>query len=65
MSDLLALASSVVEKAQSGEGMEVYVVRGSETEVRAYEGTVESLTSADSSGVGIRVVLEDGIRSGL
>ena len=58
MSDLLALASSVVEKAQSGEGMEVYVVRGSETEVRAYEGTVESLTSADSSGVGIRIVLE-------
>ncbi len=58
MSDLLALASSVVEKAQPGEGMEVYVVRGSETEVRAYEGSVESLTSADSSGVGIRVVLE-------
>jgi PmbA protein len=58
MSDLLSLASSVVEKAQAGEGMEVYVVRGSETEVRAYEGTVESLTSADSSGVGIRVVLE-------
>ena len=58
MSDLLALASSVVEKAQAGEGMEVYVVRGSETEVRAYEGSVESLTSADSSGVGIRVVLE-------
>ena len=58
MSDLLALATSVVEKAQAGEGMEVYVARGSETEVRAYEGTVESLTSADSSGVGIRVVLE-------
>jgi PmbA protein len=58
MSDLVALASSVVEKAQPGEGMEVYVVRGSETEVRAYEGSVESLTSADSSGVGIRVVLE-------
>jgi PmbA protein len=58
MSDLLALATSVVEKAQAGEGMEVYVVRGSETEVRAYEGSVESLTSADSSGVGIRVVLE-------
>ncbi|HEV3368695.1 MAG TPA: TldD/PmbA family protein [Acidimicrobiales bacterium] len=58
MSDLLALATSVVEKAQAGEGMEVYVVRGSETEVRAYEGSLESLTSADSSGVGIRVVLE-------
>ena len=64
MSDLLALASSVVEKAQAGEGMEVYVVRGSETEVRAYEGSVESLTSADSSGVGIRVVLEGAEEEG-
>ena len=64
MSDLLALASSVVEKAQAGEGMEVYVVRGSETEVRAYEGTVESLTSADSSGVGSRVVLEGSEEEG-
>jgi len=62
MSDLLALATSVVEKAQAGEGMEVYVVRGSETEVRAYEGSLESLTSADSSGVGIRVVLEGALR---
>src|ERR1700723_1890023 len=44
--------------------MEVYVVRGSETEVRAYEGSVESLTSADSSGVGIRVVLEGAEEEG-
>ncbi len=58
MSDLASVASSVVERARPGEGMEVYVVRGSDTEVRAYEGAVESLTSADSSGVGIRVVLE-------
>jgi PmbA protein len=64
MSDLLALATSVVEKARAGEGMEVYVVRGSETEVRAYEGSVESLTSADSSGVGIRVVLEGAEEEG-
>jgi PmbA protein len=58
VSDLLALATSVVEQARSGEGMEVYVVRGSDTEVRAYDGAVESLTSADSSGVGIRVILD-------
>ena len=38
--------------------MEVYVTRGTENEVRAYDGAVESLTSADSSGVGIRVVLD-------
>jgi PmbA protein len=52
------LATSVVELAQSGEGMEVYVTRGTENEVRAYDGAVESLTSADSSGVGIRIVLD-------
>ena len=57
-SDLMELATSVVEQAQAGEGMEVYVTRGTENEVRAYDGAVESLTSADSSGVGIRVLLE-------
>ncbi len=56
--DLLELASSVVDQARPGEGMEVYVTRGTDTEVRAYEGQVESLTSADSSGVGIRVLLD-------
>jgi PmbA protein len=64
VSELLALATSVVEQAQPGEGMEVYVVRGSDTEVRAYEGAVESLTSADSSGVGIRVILEGSEEEG-
>ncbi len=53
----MELATSVVDRAREGEGMEVYVTRGTETEVRAYEGAIESLTSADSSGVGIRVVL--------
>jgi PmbA protein len=57
--DLMELATSVVDRARAGEGMEVYVTRGTDTEVRAYEGEVESLTSADSSGVGIRVVVED------
>lgn len=55
--DLLDLAQSVVARALPGEGMEVYVTRGTDTEVRAYEGEVESLTSADSSGVGIRVLI--------
>ena len=56
--DLLSLAGSVVDQARPGEGLEVYVTRGTDTEVRAYEGEVESLTSADSSGVGIRVLLD-------
>ena len=56
--DLLDLAQSVVARALPGEGMEVYVTRGTDTEVRAYEGEVESLTSADSSGVGIRLLID-------
>jgi PmbA protein len=56
--DLLDLAQSVLGQAAPGEGMEVYVTRGTDTEVRAYEGEVESLTSADSSGVGIRILVE-------
>jgi PmbA protein len=56
--ELLDLAQSVVARALPGEGMEVYVTRGTDTGVRAYEGEVESLTSADSSGVGIRLVLD-------
>jgi PmbA protein len=60
----MTLATSVVEQAQSGEGMEVYVTRGTENEVRAYDGAVESLTSADSSGVGIRVILDGAAGEG-
>ena len=64
--ELLDLAASVVARAGPGEGLEVYATRGTDTEVRAYDGEVESLTSADSSGVGIRVVLEgaEGSRVG-
>ncbi len=62
--DLLALAHSVVDRALPGEGMEVYVTRGTETEVASYEGEVESLVSADSSGVGIRVVIGDADGAG-
>jgi PmbA protein len=62
--DLLDLAQSVVSRALPGEGLEVYVTRGTETEVASYEGEVESLTSADSSGVGIRVVVRDADGAG-
>ncbi len=54
--DLLELAVRVAGAAKSGEELEVYVSRGVETDVRAYEGEVESLASAASAGVGIRVV---------
>ena len=56
--DLLALAERVAGWAGPGEEVEVYVARGTETEVRAYDGQVESLTSATSAGIGIRVVVD-------
>ncbi len=56
--DLAELAARVAGWARPGEELEVYVARGDETEVRAYDGEIESLTSASSSGVGIRVITE-------
>lgn len=57
-SDLLALARSVVERAGPGEQVEACVARGARTSVKAYGGEVESFTSAESYGLGIRVVVD-------
>ena len=54
--DLLALARSVTEKANTGEQVEAFVARSSYTTVRAHGGEVESFTSAASAGIGVRVV---------
>jgi PmbA protein len=56
--ELTTLAERVVAKARRGEQLEVYVSRGTETDVRAYEGEVESLSSASSAGVGVRVIVD-------
>ena len=56
--ELLALARGVLDAAKPGEAVEVYAAWGRETEVKVYEGEVESLTSAESSGVGVRVISE-------
>jgi PmbA protein len=54
--DLLALATKVAGWAREGEQVEAFVARGHETEIRVFEGEVESLSSAESAGIGIRVV---------
>jgi PmbA protein len=56
--ELLSVADRVAGWARTGEDVEVYVARGDETEVRAFGGGVESLTSATSAGIGIRVVVD-------
>jgi PmbA protein len=54
--ELLDLASRVAGSAADGEELEVFVGRGRSTTVRAYDGDVESFTSAESFGIGVRVV---------
>ncbi len=56
MSELADLAARVAGWSRDGESVEVYISRGTDTEVRVYEGEVESLSSATSAGAGIRVV---------
>ena len=58
MTDLLTIAERVAEQAAGAEQVEAYVARGSSTEVKAYEGEVESFTAASSAGIGIRVVVD-------
>ncbi|MBW3669501.1 MAG: TldD/PmbA family protein [Actinobacteria bacterium] len=56
MSGLLDLVTRVAGWAQEGEQVEVYAMRGRETEVVVYDADIESLSSATSAGVGVRVV---------
>ena len=57
--ELLKIAEAVVGKAAAGEQVEVVTVHGKETEIRVYQGEIESFTAAESQGVGLRVV-QDG-----
>ena len=54
--ELLELADKVVAQAAAGEQIEAYVSRGGETDVRIYEGDIEHFVSAQSEGIGVRVI---------
>jgi PmbA protein len=54
--DLLAIVDRVVAQAGDDEQVEAFVSRGGDTEVRVYEGEVEHFVSAQSEGIGIRVI---------
>ncbi len=56
---LASLGDRVVAQAAPGEQIEVVLVNSAETEVRAWEGEVESFASATAHGTGIRVVVDD------
>jgi PmbA protein len=60
--ELLALAEKVVAGAGPGEQVEAYVSRGGETDIRVYRGELEHFVSAQSEGIGVRVI--NGGRTG-
>ncbi len=56
--DLLTIAKGVVDRAKPGEEIEVACSYGSSRSIRVYDGAVESLTTADNTGIGVRVLVE-------
>ena len=59
MSDLQSIVDRVIEHAKPGEQVEAFASRGGETSIRIYEGEIEHFVSAQSEGIGIRVI-KDG-----
>ncbi|HWD96454.1 MAG TPA: TldD/PmbA family protein [Acidimicrobiales bacterium] len=55
---LLEQAERLLGDALGNEQIEIYLSSGTETEIRAYQGEVEDLTSASSAGIGVRVLLD-------
>lgn len=58
MSELLDLATSLLERKEGSEEIEVFVSQGVDLEIRSYQGEVESLSNAASAGIGIRILLD-------
>ena len=58
LEELLALARRVAGGAGPGEQVEAYVGRSRHTEVKVFGGDVESLSSAEVDGVGVRIVVD-------
>lgn len=59
MSELMARAERILDAAKGDEQIEIYLSQGIDTEIQAYQGEIENLSTASSSGIGVRV-LRDG-----
>jgi PmbA protein len=55
---LLRVARDVAAAAGDGEQVEAYVARSRRTEVKVFDGDVESVSSADVDGVGVRMIID-------
>ena len=57
MPELIDIAQRIAAGARSGEQVEAYVAWSRDTDIRVYEGEVEHLASAETAGIGVRVVI--------
>ena len=57
--DLLSVARSIVERAAKGEDVEAFLIHEREFSVKTFAGEIDSLSSAEPRGAGVRV-LRDG-----
>jgi PmbA protein len=66
VSELLGEAERILQSANGAEEIEIYLSRGVDTEVRAFQGEIEQLSTASSAGIGVRVLVdgEAGARVG-
>ena len=58
MADLLDIAERVAGWARDGEQVEAYVAHARDTDVRVYQGEIEQFSSAETQGIGVRVIAE-------
>lgn len=56
MAELLDLAQSIAERAQRNEQVEAFVTHERDFYVKAYEGEVEAISSAEPRGAGVRLI---------
>jgi PmbA protein len=56
--ELLAVARGIASNANAGEQVEAYVVHSRDTDVKVFDGDVESLSVAEVDGVGVRVLVD-------
>jgi PmbA protein len=54
--ELLSLARRIVERARKGEELEAYVTHQRDFSVKIYNGEVETLSSSEPRGAGVRVL---------
>lgn len=56
--DLREIAARVAGWAKDGEQVEAFALRSRETDIRVHEGGIEQLSTAETEGVGIRVIAD-------